>query len=115
LCDSLEKDAPKGAGLQAGLHASSNMVFPGNGKSSCQTRQIVAILEKFHARGWTAPIRPTYCPDTKISIKDKRIERQAFDGIKATVSAVLSGVLPPLLYVHLHFAPGIRALGSRIW
>ncbi|WP_440981401.1 hypothetical protein [Shinella sumterensis] len=28
MCDSLEKDAPKGAGLQAGLHASPNMLFP---------------------------------------------------------------------------------------
>lgn len=36
---------------------------------------------------------------------------RAFDRIKATASAVLSGVLPPLLCVHLHSTAGIRAFG----
>lgn len=38
---------------------------------------------------------------------------RAFDGSKATASAVLSGVLPPLLCAHLHFAAGIHVIGSR--
>jgi len=70
----LRRMRPKGRGFKPACMRRRTRFFPGNGKTSCQARQIVAILEKFHARGWTAPIPPTYCPDTKISITGRRIE-----------------------------------------
>lgn len=68
--------------------------------------------EKFPACGWTAPIRPTYCPDGRYSRRVTRAKGTAFGAMRTTGSTDPSAVPARLRHFRLHFPHDMRVAAS---